>query len=95
METNMVISCRSLLALVVVGAAIFQASVPAQAQSFPDKPLLLVVGYAPGSAPGTKTELSEASFSTLGTNHAHTKDMLRAETERWASVVKSSKFSGD
>lgn len=44
------LSRRFLVASAVV-AAFFQASSTAQAQSFPDKPVRLVVGYAPGTAP--------------------------------------------
>lgn len=44
-------SRRSLVVSAIAVAAFFQAALPAQAQNFPDKPVRLVVGYAPGTAP--------------------------------------------
>lgn len=44
-------SRRSMIVTAVTSAAFFQLSLPANAQSFPDKPVRLVVGYAPGTAP--------------------------------------------
>jgi tripartite-type tricarboxylate transporter receptor subunit TctC len=43
----------------------------------------------------TKTKLIEAGFSVLGTTRSDTDQMLRAETTRWAGIVKTSGFKGD
>lgn len=45
--------------------------------------------------PDTKTKLQEAGFSVLGTPRAATEQMLKAEAQRWAAVVKATGFKGD
>lgn len=43
----------------------------------------------------TKAKLQEAGFSVLGTSRAATEQMLGAETQRWASIVRATGFKGD
>ncbi len=43
----------------------------------------------------TKGKLQEAGFTVLGTDRAATEQMLRAEAQRWAKVVRSTGFRGD
>lgn len=46
-------------------------------------------------SPDVKQKLQEAGFSVLGTSRSDTERMLKAEQQRWATVVKTSGFVGD
>lgn len=46
-------------------------------------------------SPDTRTKLVEAGFSVTGTSRADTEKMLKAESTRWAAVVKATGFKGD
>ena len=46
-------------------------------------------------APETKAKLVEAGFSVTGTSRADTEKMIKAESARWAAVVKATGFKGD
>ncbi len=46
-------------------------------------------------SPEVKARLQEAGFTVLGTSRADTERMLKAETQRWAEVVKATGFKAD
>ncbi|MEY4751664.1 MAG: hypothetical protein RIQ60_3878 [Pseudomonadota bacterium] len=46
-------------------------------------------------SPETRAKLVEAGFSITGSSRADTDRMLKAETTRWAGVVKATGFKGD
>jgi tripartite-type tricarboxylate transporter receptor subunit TctC len=46
-------------------------------------------------APETKAKLVEAGFSVTGTSRADTEKMIKAESARWAGIVKATGFKGD
>jgi tripartite-type tricarboxylate transporter receptor subunit TctC len=46
-------------------------------------------------APETKAKLVEAGFSVTGTARADTEKMIKAESARWAGIVKATGFKGD
>lgn len=46
-------------------------------------------------SPDLKTKLVEAGFSVTGRSRADTEAMVKAETQRWAAVVKATGFKGD
>jgi tripartite-type tricarboxylate transporter receptor subunit TctC len=46
-------------------------------------------------SPETRAKLAEAGFSVNGTSRADTDRMLKAESARWAAVVKATGFKGD
>jgi tripartite-type tricarboxylate transporter receptor subunit TctC len=46
-------------------------------------------------AADTRAKLVEAGFSVAGSSRADTERMLKAETQRWAAVVKATGFKGD
>lgn len=46
-------------------------------------------------APEVQQKLVDAGFSVTGANRADTERMLKAESARWATVVKSTGFKGD
>jgi tripartite-type tricarboxylate transporter receptor subunit TctC len=46
-------------------------------------------------APEVRQKLQEAGFSVTGTAHAQTERMVKAESQRWAGIVKASGFKAD
>ncbi|MFO1337568.1 MAG: tripartite tricarboxylate transporter substrate binding protein [Burkholderiaceae bacterium] len=46
-------------------------------------------------SPEVKAKLQEAGFTVLGTSRADTERMLKAETQRWAEVVKATGFKAE
>lgn len=46
-------------------------------------------------APDLRQKLVEAGFSVVGSGRADTERLLKAETARWAGIVKASGFRGD
>ncbi len=57
------ITRRSWVASAVAAAALCQLSLPTHAQNFPEKPVRLVVGYAPGTAPDILARLVAQKMS--------------------------------
>ena len=46
-------------------------------------------------SPEVKQKLQEAGFTVLGSSRADSERMVRAESARWAAIVKASGFKGD
>lgn len=66
------------------------AGTPASVLDLLNKQVVAAVQHAE-----TKAKLQEAGFTVLGTDRAATEQMLRAEAQRWAKVVRSTGFRGD
>ena len=46
-------------------------------------------------APEVRQTLQQAGFNVIGSSRADAQRMVRAETARWAGIVKASGFKGD